>query len=137
MTATITERPASPIERTEHPHVVTSATVLSGEPIVEGTRLAVRHILIHYRDVATSPEEIAVMYGLTPGQVHDALSYAFDHMDEIKVHIERNKIRNVMRDQDLVMVDRRLIERSRLDKIDVPPGTPIYTWETLPADVAG
>jgi uncharacterized protein (DUF433 family) len=109
----------------------------TGEPIIDGTRLEVRHILINYRDAGESPEEIAEMYCLTLGQVHDALSYAFDHLDEIEFHIERNKIRNVMREQDLVLVGGRggiLIEKHRLSEIEIAPGTPIYNWETLPAE---
>lgn len=135
MTATVTETNRAPIERTEHPHVIKSADVLSGEPTVDGTRLAVRHILVCYRDVGDSPEEIAQMYRLTLAQVHDALSYAFDHSDELEFHIERNKIRNVMRKHDLVMVDRVLLSPEQFRTFDVPAGTPVYTWETLPPEL--
>ncbi len=135
MTAIVSQSERAPIERTEHPHVVKSADVLSGEPTVDGTRLAVRHILIRHRDAGMSPDEIATMFGLTLAQVHDALSYAFDHADEIAFHIERNKIRNVMRKHDLVMVDRRLLSPKQLADVDVPAGTPVYTWETLPPEL--
>lgn len=120
MTATVTKTERAPIERTEHPHVVKSADVLSGEPTVDGTRLAVRHILIRYRDAGESPEEIATDFRLTLAQVYDSLSYAFDHPDELAFHIERNQIRNVMREQDIVMVGRRLVARRHLDQVDIP-----------------
>jgi uncharacterized protein (DUF433 family) len=124
-----------PIERTEHPHVVKSADVLSGEPTVDGTRLAARHLLIHYRDLGETPETIAEHFGLSVAQVLDALSYCFDHPEEIAYHEEENRIRTVMRKQDLVLVGNRLIPRRRLKTTDVPEGTPVYTWETLPEDL--
>lgn len=130
MTATLPIR--APIERTEHPHVVKSADVLSGEPTVEGTRLAVRHVLRLYRDLGKTAERIAEEYGLTVAQVHDALSYAFDHPNEIADHVERHKIRNVMRKHDLVLIGSRLVRRNQLASIEAPPGTPVHTWETLP-----
>ncbi len=138
MTTTAETKEHAPDIRTEHPHVVKRTDNETGEPIIDGTRLEVRHILINHRDAGMSPEEIAQMYRLTLAQVHDALSYAFDHPDEIEFHIERNKIRNVMREQDLVLVGGSggiLIESHRLDQVEIAPGTPIYTWETLPSDL--
>ena len=52
--------------------------------------------------------------------------------DEIAYHVERNKIRNVMRKHDLVMIGSRLVQRDRLGEIEVPARSPVYTWETLP-----
>jgi uncharacterized protein (DUF433 family) len=121
-----------PIERTEHPHVVKSADVLSGEPTVDGTRLAVRHVLIRYRDLGETPEVIADHFGLTLAQVLDALSYCYDHPDEIAYHEERHKIRNIMRKHGLLIVGGRLDRPAEPEAIEVPPDTPIYTWETLP-----
>lgn len=138
MTATVPTNERAPIERTEHPHVVKSADVLGGEPTVDGTRLAVRHILIYHRDAGESAEDIAAEFGLTLAQVHDALSYAFDHLDEIETYIEANKLRNVMREQDVVLIGGRggqLVDRRQLDQIEIPPGTPVYTWETLPPEI--
>ncbi|MGH2558102.1 MAG: DUF433 domain-containing protein [Thermomicrobiales bacterium] len=133
MTATIPAR--APIERTEHPHVVKSADTLGGEPRVDDTRLAVRHVLRLHRDLDESPETIARTYGLTIAQVHDALSYAFDHPEEIAHHEEQNRLRTVMREQNLVLVGNRLIARKRLDDVESPTQTTIYTWETLPEEL--
>jgi len=138
MTTTANTKEPAPDIRTEHPHVVKRTDNDTGEPIIDGTRLEVRHILTNYRDAGESPEVIAQMYGLTLGQVHDALSYAFDNPDEIEFHIERNKIRNVMREQDLVLVGGSggiLIESHRLDQVEIAPGTPVYTWKTLPLEL--
>ena len=129
MTATLETKSA--IQRTEHPHIVKSEGTLGGEPRIEDTRMAVRHVQRLY-EMGTPTAEIAETYGLTPAQIHDALSYAYDHPDEIAFHVERHKIRNVMRDLDLVMVNSLLLTREELKTFDVPEGAAVYTWETLP-----
>jgi uncharacterized protein (DUF433 family) len=50
---------------------------------VTGTRIRVAVILTCYRQ-GMSIEEIVQQYpGLKPADVHDALAYAYDHIDEI------------------------------------------------------
>jgi uncharacterized protein (DUF433 family) len=122
----------APIERTEHPHVVKRAGTLGGEPRVDGTRIPVRQIYEMAKG-GMSPDEIAERYpSMSLAQVHDALSYAYDHPDEIASHQERHEIRSIMRDLDLVLVGDFLVKRNRLMEMAVPEGTPVYTWETLP-----
>ena len=128
----VTAPPPAPIERTEHPHVVKSAGTLGGEPRVDGTRIPVRQVF-EMAQGGLSPAEIAVRYpSLSLAQIHDALSYAYDHPDEIAAHQERHEIRSIMRDLDLVLVGEFLVKRSRLKEMAVPAGTSVYTWETLP-----
>lgn len=80
------------MQRTEHPYVVTDDTILSGEPIVRGTRTPVRAIVIMWRQ-GVAPEEIPIhLPHLNAAQVFDALSFYSDHQDEINRHIERNRI---------------------------------------------
>lgn len=77
---------------TEHLHIVTDDQILSGEPIVKGTRTPVRAIVGLWRQ-GVHPEEIPRhLSHLTLGQVFDALSYYSEHLDEINAHIERNHI---------------------------------------------
>jgi len=55
-----------------------------GQPIVAGTRIRVATILTCYRQ-GMSVEEIVQQYpALKPADVHDALAYAYDHLDEIE-----------------------------------------------------
>lgn len=125
----------APIERTEHPHIVKSADTLGGEPRIAETRFAVRHVLAYARS-GMSPEEIAATWDfLSLAQIHDALSYAYDHPEEMAYHEDRHRLRNIMRAHDVVYVDGRLVERERLRPADVPPGGTVYTWETLPEGV--
>ena len=76
----------------EHCYIVTDDHILSGEPIIKGTRTPVRAIVELWR-LGVAPEEIPNhLPHLTLAQVFDALSYYSDHQDEINAHLERNRI---------------------------------------------
>ena len=80
------------LSATERYYVVTDDRILSGEPIIKGTRTPVRAIVELWRQ-GMQPEIIPQrLPHLTLAQVFDALSYYSDHQDEINRHIERNRI---------------------------------------------
>lgn len=80
------------MQQTEHVYIVTDEMILSGEPIVLGTRTPVRAIVELWRH-SLAPESIPNhLPHLTLAQVFDALSYYSDHQSEIKHHIERNRV---------------------------------------------
>ncbi|GAA6620323.1 DUF433 domain-containing protein [Scytonema sp. NUACC26] len=80
------------VQATKYLYVVRDDEILSGEPIIEGTRTPVRAIVETWR-MGVSPEEIPKgMPHLTLGQVFSALTYYSDHQDEINSYIERNHI---------------------------------------------
>jgi uncharacterized protein (DUF433 family) len=74
------------IERTAHPYIVRDSTLYGGEPIVEGTRTGVRHIVLQFQS-GRDPEEIASIHRLSLAQVYDALSYYYDNDGEIEHYI--------------------------------------------------
>ena len=77
---------------TEHHYVITDDQILSGEPIIRGTRTPVRAIVELWRQTV-APEDIPKhLPHLSLAQVFDALSYYSDHTSEINAHIERNRI---------------------------------------------
>lgn len=77
---------------TQHFYVVSDDQILSGEPIIKGTRTPVRAIVEMWR-LGTAPEEIpAHLPHLTLAQIFDALSYYSDNTEEINAHIEANRI---------------------------------------------
>ena len=79
----------------EHRYVVTDDEILSGEPIIQGTRTPLRAIVEIYR-LGVSAEEIPNrLPHLTLAQVFDALSYYNDHPREINSYIERNHVPDV------------------------------------------
>jgi uncharacterized protein (DUF433 family) len=128
-------KPPAPIERTEHPHVVKSADAMGGEPRIDGTRMPVRQ-LYNLVEAGTSVAEISETWPwLTRSHVHDALSYAYEHPEEMAYHEERHKIRNVMRDHDLVLVNHRLIPRDQPEVLKLPPDAVVYDWQSLPKEL--
>ena len=75
---------------TEHSHVASAKGICGGEPVIRGTRVAVRIIAQNWR-AGLSPEEIHAEYPhLTLAQVFDALSYAEDHPEEMDVLITQH-----------------------------------------------
>lgn len=78
--------------QTEHVYIVKDDRILSGEPIIKGTRTPVRAIVELWR-LGYAPEAIpAHLPHLTPAAVFDALSYYSDHQDEVHEYIERNRV---------------------------------------------
>lgn len=68
----------------DYRNVEMDATRCGGQPVVMGTRIRVATILACYRQ-GMGVEEIVQQYpGLRPADVHDALAYAYDHLDEIE-----------------------------------------------------
>lgn len=58
-----------------------------GQPIVAGTRIRVATVLICYRQ-GMNVEAILQQYPqLKPSDVHDALAYGYDHIDQIEADI--------------------------------------------------
>jgi uncharacterized protein (DUF433 family) len=66
----------------EHPHIVRLGDVCGGEPAIDGVRVTVRHVATLHRRWETILD-IAEALGITEAQVFHALSYFFDHRDEI------------------------------------------------------
>ena len=80
------------VQATEYLYIVRDERLLSGEPIIKGTRTPVRAIVETWR-MGVAPEEIPKgLPHLTLAQVFSALTYYSDHQDEINNYIERNRI---------------------------------------------
>ncbi|MFQ6063711.1 MAG: DUF433 domain-containing protein, partial [Methanosarcinales archaeon] len=72
------------IIQTEHPHIIKKEGVCGGSPIIKGTRIAVYDI-VGFRKIGMSVEEILEYYPqLTLAQIYDALSYYYDHFNEVE-----------------------------------------------------
>ncbi len=78
--------------QTEHIYVVKDENILSGEPILKGTRTPVRAV-VEMRRLGIAPEEIPHhLPHLTLSAVLDALSYYRDHQAEINAFMEKNRV---------------------------------------------
>jgi uncharacterized protein (DUF433 family) len=84
------------IEHTEHPYIVRVPGIASGEPIIKGTRVPVRAIVLHYKTSETLDEILEAYPHVPPAAVLDAISYYLDHQKEIEALIEENRLEQVM-----------------------------------------
>ena len=67
-----------------HPYITSDKRVRGGEPIIAGTGIRVLDIAVRYEIMDMSPEDIIVsLPHLTLSQVHDALSYYYEHKNEM------------------------------------------------------
>lgn len=79
--------------KTEHPHILHVEGVCGGEPVIDGLRVSVRHVVtLHQQGEAIV--DIADALGISEAQVFHALSYFFDHRDEILALIAREEQSN-------------------------------------------
>lgn len=75
---------------TEHPHIVRMEGVCGGEPVIDSLRVSVRQVAtLHLR--GETIQEISEALELTHAQVFHALSYYFDHREEITALIAREE----------------------------------------------
>ncbi|MFZ3090653.1 MAG: DUF433 domain-containing protein [Nitrospirota bacterium] len=80
-----------PTVHTEHIYVEKKPGVCGGEPVITGTRIPVR-ILFQRISSGDTTEDIHHSYPhLTLAQIHDALSYCYDHIDEINKYIQEEE----------------------------------------------
>ena len=73
------------------PRVVKTKDVLGGDPRIEGHRIGVFDIYQRLVEGDETPEEIASDYGISIGEVHAALAYAFSNPDEMRDLEARNE----------------------------------------------
>jgi uncharacterized protein (DUF433 family) len=72
-------------------HIVSTPETAFGKPRINGTRFAVKDVVIlHYYNGMT-PEVIAAEYGLPLAGVFAALSYYIDHKEETDKKIEDDR----------------------------------------------
>jgi len=73
-----------------HPYITSRKDIGQGRPIIAGTRTRVSNIIAYYK-LGFSPEELAREFPhLTLSQIHDALSYYYEHQEEIDKEIEED-----------------------------------------------
>lgn len=71
-----------PIQVT-HPYVERRSGVQGGRPVIKGTRFPVSSIVQNHRRGLSVEEMLRDFPHLSPAQVYDALSYCYDHQEQI------------------------------------------------------
>jgi uncharacterized protein (DUF433 family) len=88
------------VHRTSYPHIVKIDDIGGGQAVIEGTRIAVWHIVGYYDKVGMSVEDILAEWSyLKPSQVFSALAYYHDHKQEIDKLREQNSYEEWKRQQ--------------------------------------
>lgn len=71
-------------------HIVKTPGICGGKPRLAGRRIKVQNVYIWHEQMGMSAKEIAEQYNLTLGQVYAALTYAYDHLEEIEADIRED-----------------------------------------------
>ena len=81
-------------------HITQIPGVCGGEPCIAGRRIKVRNVYVWYTLMGMSDDEIANRYDLSLAQVHAALTYAYEHLDEIRaaMHAEDEFVETLFKD---------------------------------------
>ncbi len=69
--------------------IVSDTTIRDGQPVVSGTRIRVSDIVASHLYRGQNPDELAVNFKLSLGQVYAALAYYYQHKDELDTLIQR------------------------------------------------
>ncbi len=70
--------------KAKHPYIVRQKTHWGGRPVIAGTKFPVRSVVQYVLREGMTPEELVREFPhLTLAQVYDALSYYYDHHQEI------------------------------------------------------
>lgn len=78
--------------RVVYRYIESKPGVCGGEPVIKGTRVPVRSIVLKWR-LGYAPEEmVQAIPHITLAQVFEALSYYSDNQAEIDDYIDRNQI---------------------------------------------
>jgi uncharacterized protein (DUF433 family) len=64
-------------------HIAISEDVAGGKPRIAGHRITVQHIVIWHERMGLSADEIASNHGLSLADIYAALTYYYDHRQEI------------------------------------------------------
>jgi uncharacterized protein (DUF433 family) len=82
---------ASPTTVLPIEHIVQTPGVCGGKPRIAGRRIKVSEIVLWHRDSGWSAEKIAEQFDLSLAEVYAALSYYFDHAQDIDRQIDEEK----------------------------------------------
>ena len=71
-------------------HIEMTPGVVGGKPRIAGRRITVQNIAVWHEHMGQSVDEICEEYDLSLAEVHAALSYYFDHREEIEQQIKED-----------------------------------------------
>jgi len=70
--------------KVKHPYIISSRQHCGGSPVIAGTKFPVRSVVFYILKQGTTPEELIKEFThLTLSQIYDALSYYYEHKEQI------------------------------------------------------
>ncbi len=103
--------------RTKHPHIVVARGAGGDQAIVIGTRLSLVLLAALFNRGETPAGMLSMCPNLSPGALYDALSYYFDHKEEIDREIQAGDpdqvIGELRNDPEMVEISPGLFRRSK------------------------
>jgi len=73
------------------PHLEITPGIVGGKPRIAGHRITVHDIVTWHELQGRSVDEISADYDLTPAEIHSALTYYFDHREEINLAMRESE----------------------------------------------
>ena len=71
-------------QKLKYPYISVNKNIRQGQPVISGTGIRVLDIAVRYEVMGMTPEDIQVSFPhLTLSQIHDALSFYYDHKIEM------------------------------------------------------
>lgn len=75
------------VKEIKHPYISKKKGVQGGRAVITGTRITVSAIIIWYKTGKEIYEILDMYPQLAPAQIHDALSYYYDHKKQMEDEI--------------------------------------------------
>ena len=72
-------------------HITRTPGICGGKPCIAGRRIRVQDVYEWHETLGLTAAEIAREYNLSLAQVHAALTYAFENLDQILADIEASE----------------------------------------------
>jgi uncharacterized protein (DUF433 family) len=73
-------------------HIEITPEIAGGKARIKGHRITVQNIVIWHERMGKSADDISTEYGLTLAEIYAALSYYFDHQDELNKGIRESQM---------------------------------------------
>ena len=95
-------------------HIQITPSICGGKPRIAGHRIRVQDIVIWYEHLKMSPDEIIYHHpSITLADVHAALAYYYDHLEEIRQDIRQSEaFAKQLASQTSSILQRKLQERN-------------------------
>ena len=110
-------------------HIEATPGVCGGKPRIAGHRITVHNVALWRDRAGMTPEEIASEYGLSLADVYAALTYYYDHQEQIDREIEEGEARaEAMRERTPSVLEEKL-SPDRLAELEAEVDRKVSAWE--------